>query len=93
MPHYDPEDARRLLNLLVAIQEGEADIEACRQRLCSIPDFSLDAAFQIFDYDADGVISANEVGQFLRENNSKHAEENECKDLVAYFDSNGDQTL
>ena len=36
---------RRLVQLLCAIQEGESDIEACRQRLCSIPDFSLNAAF------------------------------------------------
>ena len=65
----------------------------CRQRLCSIPDFSLDAAFQIFDYDGDGVISAKEVGLFLKENNSKHSADVDCDDLVDYFDSNGDKTL
>lgn len=46
--HHPPmgqECDRRLVNLLVAIQEGESDIEACRARLCEIPDFSLNAAF------------------------------------------------
>jgi len=61
--------------------------------LCSIPDFSLDAAFQIFDYDGDGVITSKEVGMFLRENNSKHTAEDDVDDLIDYFDSNGDKTL
>ena len=58
----------RLINLLVAIEEGEAEIEASRQKLCAIPDFSLLAAFKIFDHDDDGTITSHEMAKFLQEN-------------------------
>jgi hypothetical protein len=45
------ESERRLKNLLVAVGDGERDLEAARQRLCSIRDFAPHAAFQRLDRD------------------------------------------
>ena len=84
---------RRLVNLLVCIQEGEADIETHRQLLCRIEDFSLNAAFQIFDQNQDGVIDSAEIALFLKENKSRCGIEQECNNLVEYFDANGDHKL
>lgn len=45
------ESERRLKNFLVAVGDGERDLEAARQRLCSIPDFAPHSAFQRIDRD------------------------------------------
>ena len=45
------ESERRLKNLLVAVGDGERDLEGARQRLCSIRDFAPHSAFQRLDRD------------------------------------------
>ena len=72
------ESERRLKNLMVAIQEGERDIEQSRQRLCSIVDFALHSAFQRVDRNCSANISSHEIINFLRDNACYHVGESEA---------------
>lgn len=58
----------RLKNFLVAVGDGERDIEAGRQRLCSIRDFALRAAFERVDRNLSGTVDGREINDFLRDN-------------------------
>lgn len=83
----------RLKNFLVAVGEGERDIEAGRQRLCSIRDFGLMAAFERMDRNISGNVDGRELNDFLRENGVVTISDSECDALVKYFDNNGDGKL
>ena len=62
------ESERRLTALCVAIGDGERDLEAARQRLCSIRDFAPHSAFERVDRDMSGAVSSIEFINFLRDN-------------------------
>lgn len=62
------ESERRLRNLLVAVGDGERDLEAARTRLCAIPDFALHSAFERLDRDNSATIVSHEIINFLRDN-------------------------
>jgi len=66
------ESERRLKNFLVAVGDGERDLELARQRLCSISDFAPHASFQRLDRDYSLQISSRELGNFLRDNGIYH---------------------
>jgi hypothetical protein len=83
----------RLKNFLVAVGDGEREIEASRQRLCSIRDFALMAAFERFDRNLSGNVDGRELNDFLRENGVLTITDSECDALVRYFDNNGDGKL
>ena len=51
------ESERRLKNLLVAVGDGERDLEAARQRLCNIRDFAPHSAFERIDRNFSGLLS------------------------------------
>lgn len=87
------ESERRLKNFLVAVGDGERDLELARQRLCNIPDFAPHAAFQRLDRDYSLQISSRELGNFLRDNGIYHVLDSELGTLVQFFDSNGNQRL
>ena len=87
------ESERRLKNFLVAVGDGERDLELARQRLCNIPDFAPHAAFQRLDRDYSLQISSRELGNFLRDNGIYHVLDSELCILVAFFDSNGNGRL
>jgi hypothetical protein len=87
------ESERRLKNFLVAVGDGERDLEHARQRLCSIPDFAPHAAFQRLDRDYSLQISSRELGNFLRDNGIYHCLDSELHNLICFFDSNGNQRL
>ena len=87
------ESEKRLKNLLVALGEGEREMELCRARLCSIPDFSPYSAFQRVDRDANALIYASEIVNFLRDNAVFHVGEGEAYNLVRFFDADGSATL
>ena len=61
------ESERRLKDLLVAVGDGERNLEGARQRLCSIRDFAPHSAFQRFDRDGNGYVTSIEVLNFLRD--------------------------
>ena len=87
------ESERRLKNLLVAVGDGERDLEAARQRLCGIRDFAPLSAFERFDRDMTGSITSYEIVNFLRDNSVFHVSESESFSLVQFFDSNGNNKL
>ena len=87
------ESERRLKNFLVAIGDGERSLEGARSRLCSIRDFAPHSAFQRFDRDYSGSVSAREFCNFLRDNSVYHVSESEAYQLTAFFDSNGNGKL
>ena len=87
------ESERRLTNLIVAVGDGERDLEAARQRLCSIRDFMTHSAFERIDRDCSGVISSVEIINFLRDNSVYHVAESEMFNLVCFFDSDGNRRL
>ena len=51
------ESERRLKNLLVAVGDGERDLEAARQRLCNIRDMAPHSVFERVDRGNSGMIS------------------------------------
>jgi len=83
----------KLKTLLVAIGDGERDSELARQRLCSIRDFALHAAFERIDRDASLSVSGREINNFLRDNGVVTALDSECQALVNYFDSDANGKL
>jgi Ca2+-binding EF-hand superfamily protein len=87
------ESERRLKNFLVAVGEGERDLENARQRLCEIRDFAPLSAFERFDRDMDGQIGSYEIIDFLRDNSVYHVSESEAFSLVQFFDSNSNNRL
>ena len=87
------ESERRLTNLIVAVGDGERDLEAARQRLCSIRDFATHSAFERIDRDCSGSISSIEFINFLRDNSVYHVAESEMFALVCFFDSDGNRRL
>jgi Ca2+-binding EF-hand superfamily protein len=87
------ESERRLKNLLVAVGEGERDLEAARQRLCEIRDFAPLSAFERIDRDMSGQVDSFELINFLRDNSCYHVSESEAFNLVQFFDSNGNNRL
>ena len=87
------ETERRLKNYLVAVAEGEADLERQRQRLCEIRDFSPLAAFQRIDRGAYNLLTSGDILNFLRDNAVFSANESDCFRLLRFFDSDEDGRL
>jgi len=87
------ESERRLKNLLLAICDGELDLERSRQRLCEIRDFAPMSAFERIDRDLNNSLSSREILNFLRDNRNYSASESELYRLVNYFDSDSDGKL
>lgn len=83
----------RLKALLIGVGDGERDLEAARQRLCSIRDFALHSAFERVDRDATNWVSSKEIVDFLRDNGVFHVSDAEAFDLVKFFDSDGNSKL
>ena len=87
------ESERRLKNFLVAVGDGERDLENARQRLCNISDFAPNSAFQRIDRDMSNSIGSREINNFLRDNSVYHVSESETFTLTQFFDSNGNNRL
>ena len=87
------ESERRLKNFLVAVGDGERDLECARQRLCNISDFAPHSAFQRMDRDFSNFITSREIVNFLRDNSIYHVSDSEAFTLVQFFDNNGDCRL
>lgn len=85
--------SQKLKALMVAVGDGERDLEAARQRLCSIRDFALHSAFERLDRDCSNSVSSREIVNFLRDNAVFHVSDSEAHALVKFFDSDGNQRL
>lgn len=87
------ESERRLKSLLVAVGDGERNLELSRQLLCRIPDFAPLSAHERLDRDSTGNLSSAEILAFLRENGINHVLDSEARDLIAFFDNNNSGRL
>jgi len=87
------ESENRLKNLLVAVGDGERQLESLRQRLCQIRDFAPHSAFQRVDRDANGRISSFELLNYLIDHHNRSISESELYQLVRFFDSDEDGSL
>jgi hypothetical protein len=87
------ESERRLKNFLVAIGDGEHQLERARQRLCEIRDMAPFQLFQRLDRDSNDSITSRELLNFIRDNGVFGIGEPECYELVKFFDSNEDGRL
>lgn len=88
---YSSEQA--LKNLLVTVGRGERDMEARRQRLCRIYDFSPVSAFERVDRNVMGRVNGCDLLNFLRDNSNYSATLSDCEQLVRFFDSDNDGVL
>jgi len=82
-----------LKDLLVAVGQGERNLENLRHRICSIYDFSPVSAFWRVDRRAAGSVNAHDLVDFLREQHNHSATFSECDQLVRFFDSDNDGVL
>ena len=87
------ESEQRLKRLLVAVGDGERDLEGCRQRLCQIKDFAPHSGFQRIDRDENKFITSYELLNYVRDHGNFAATESECYRLVKFFDSDEDGRL
>lgn len=76
------ESETRLKTFLVAVGDGERDLEGARQRLCAIRDFIPKTAFQRMDRDENGFVTSFELLNFLRDHRNNTATEAECYRLI-----------
>jgi Ca2+-binding EF-hand superfamily protein len=84
---------RTLKDFLVAVGDGERQLESARQRLCQIRDFAPNSAFQRMDRNCSGNVSSREFGDFLRDQGVYHISDSELYQLVSFFDNNGNGSL
>lgn len=91
MLSFDSE--HRLMNLFVAVGDGERTLENLRQRLCLIKDFAPHSAFQRIDRNAHGRIGSIDLLNFMRDHHSHSGSEAELYHLVKFFDSDSDGAL
>ena len=87
------ESERRLKSLLMAVCDGEIDLERHRQRMCEIRDFAPFSAFERIDRDGNGFLTSRELLNFLRDNRAYGITEEECHRLLKFFDSDEDGRL
>ena len=87
------ESETRLKRFLVAVGDGETDLEGARQRLCHIRDFAPHSAFQRIDRDGTNFVTSFELLTFLRDHGNFTASENELYRLVRFFDCDEDGRL
>lgn len=84
---------RKLAHFLIAVGDGESSMEYCREKLCTIYNFSPQSAFERIDRDGNGYISSFELQNFLRDNREYMVTLRECDMLVKFFDSDEDNRL
>ena len=81
----------KLKAALLALGDGERDLEAVRQSLCAIGDFALHSAFERLDRGASGWVGSDELLAFLRENGVDGVTEAEADELLSFFDTRQDR--
>lgn len=82
----------KLAAFLLAVNEGERQIEIIRQILCEQEDFEPYAAFKRIDRYKKGVLNAVDIKSFL-EDNKINFSEHDCDIFVQRYDIDGDGQL
>lgn len=92
----DPAPLPKLVTeLYKVIAIEESDIERLRQVFSHMREFTMNqrALFDIFDTTKDGKITADEVLKFMVDNLVAGINIDDCREIIAEFDSNQDGTL
>jgi hypothetical protein len=77
----------KLADMLITIGEEEQAIERLRYQLASHPDFEPYAAFSRLDRRNKGMLTSEQVRDFLRDNRHSSILESQCTLVVKYFSS------
>ena len=75
-----------LATLLLAIADGEVNVEAQRQQLCSLNNFEPYAAFSRIDRKQRGVVTGGDIAEFMTSVGFP-CSESDATLLVKYYDS------
>lgn len=73
-----PDTQFKLKDFLMAIAHGELAVEKMRQKLAHIPEFEAYSSFVRIDRNGDNIIDANDVAQFLSENQKSMFSYKDC---------------
>lgn len=73
-------------DFLVAVGNGERELEEARQGLSNVEGYNPGALFKIIDTDGDGNIEADELLRFLEATGEKTITETELQVLIDFFD-------
>jgi len=78
---------------VIAVEES--DIERLRQVFSYMREFTENqrALFEAFDISKDGKVTADEMLKFMEDNMVKNVKVDDCKEIIAEFDSTQDGTL
>ena len=90
---FGHESKLKVKEILVYYAEQEIQVEKLRQILASMRDFEPYTAFKRIDRNSNGAIGANELTQFQRENGYRELEPEDFKQMIDYFDLDGDKML
>lgn len=90
---FGHESKLKVKEILVYYAEQEISIEKLRQILASMRDFEPYTAFKRIDRHGDGCIGAEELTQFQRENGYRELEGEDFKQMIDYFDLDGDRMI
>ena len=77
----------KLKNLLIALANGEREIETSRQKLARFNNFTLLSAFERIDRNMSNNITSNDILKFLRDNSVYSVSESEVFNLIKYFEN------
>lgn len=77
----------KLKNLLIALADGERDIEISRQKLARFNDFTLLSAFERIDRNMATTITSSDILKFLHDNSTFTVTDAEVFNLVRYFEN------
>ena len=80
-------------DFLVAVGNGERELEEARQGLSNIAAYNPAALFAVIDTDGDGNIEADELHKFLQSTGEHGISETELQVLIDFFDSDNNGRL
>lgn len=82
-------------DLFKVVALEESDIERLRQVFSHMREFTMNqrALFEIFDTTKDGKVTSEEMLKFLNDNLVNNVNLDDCREIIAEFDSTQDGTL
>jgi Ca2+-binding EF-hand superfamily protein len=83
----------QLQNLLATVGRGEKDLEYRRQRVCKMYNFHAADVFNRLDKEGTGHINGADLLAFVRDFNNFYFSQEDCDQLVQFFDCNADGVL
>lgn len=87
--------AKLVTDLFKVVALEESDIERLRQVFSHMREFTMNqrALFEIFDTSKDSKVTAEEMLKFLKDNLVNDVTVDDCREIIAEFDSTQDGTL